>query len=236
MRQQPQLDLRVVGGEQHKAGLGHEGRADLAPQLSADRNVLQVRVDRRQPACRRSRHVERCMQPLGARIQQRRQRVHVGRLQLRELTIFQHHLRHIVLGGQTLQHIDRGRDRLALAVLDGLGQVQPVEEHVAQLLGRIDVELEVAPGVNLARLHADVVVQPPRHVGKHVAVELDAGFFHARQHRHQRQINLVVNLAQVGLVDLVTQLLGQPQRDIGGLCVDGPIFRLNLRNATSGSA
>ena len=47
VRQDPQLDLRVVGGEEPEAGLGDEGASDLPPQLGADRNG-QVRVRGRQ--------------------------------------------------------------------------------------------------------------------------------------------------------------------------------------------
>ena len=150
-------------------------------------------------------HVERGVQPPGAGVQQRRQRVNIGRLQLGELAVVEHHARNFVLAGQPLQHIHRGRNGLALAILDRLGQVQLVEQHVAQLLGRIDVELEARLVVDLARLGLDLALQPLRHFRQHIAIELDAGLFHARQHRHQRQIDLVVNLAQPGWFDFVAQ-------------------------------
>ena len=44
VRQHAQLDLRVVGRDQHVAGLGDERAADLAAELGADRDVLQVRI------------------------------------------------------------------------------------------------------------------------------------------------------------------------------------------------
>ena len=44
MGQEAQLDLAVVGADQHLARLGHEGLADLAALLRPDRDVLQVRV------------------------------------------------------------------------------------------------------------------------------------------------------------------------------------------------
>ena len=50
--EQPQLDLRIVGRHQLVAGRGDEGAADLAAVLGAHRNVLQVRLGRRQPAGR----------------------------------------------------------------------------------------------------------------------------------------------------------------------------------------
>ena len=46
----PQLDLRVVGGDQAGAALGLEAAADLAPERRADRDVLHVRVGARQPS------------------------------------------------------------------------------------------------------------------------------------------------------------------------------------------
>ena len=47
---QAQLDLAVIGREQHMARLGDEGVADLAPFLGADRDVLQIGIGRGQPA------------------------------------------------------------------------------------------------------------------------------------------------------------------------------------------
>ena len=44
MREQAQFNLRVIGREQHVAGFGDECRADLAAQLGADGNVLQIRI------------------------------------------------------------------------------------------------------------------------------------------------------------------------------------------------
>ena len=52
VRQHAQLDLRVVGRDQHAARLGDERPADLAAQLGAHGDVLQVRVAAAQPAGR----------------------------------------------------------------------------------------------------------------------------------------------------------------------------------------
>ncbi len=43
MRQQPQLNLRIVRRKQRVSRLSNECGADLAAQLRADGNVLQVR-------------------------------------------------------------------------------------------------------------------------------------------------------------------------------------------------
>jgi hypothetical protein len=44
VRQDAQLDLRIIGGKERVAWAGHEGGANLAAELRAYRNILQVRV------------------------------------------------------------------------------------------------------------------------------------------------------------------------------------------------
>ncbi len=63
MRQQAQLNLRVVGREQLCPRRSSKCGPNLPAQLGADGNVLQIRVHRRQPSCRRCRRLERCMHP-----------------------------------------------------------------------------------------------------------------------------------------------------------------------------
>ena len=50
VREHAELDLRVVGRDQHVAGVGDERAADLAAELGADRDVLQVRIAAAQAA------------------------------------------------------------------------------------------------------------------------------------------------------------------------------------------
>ena len=61
VRQQPQLDLRVIRREQLRAGRSGKGGANLAAEFGADGNVLQIWIDRRQPSCRRGRRLKRRM-------------------------------------------------------------------------------------------------------------------------------------------------------------------------------
>ena len=58
VREHAELDLRVVGRDQHVARLGDERAADLAAELGADRDVLQVRIAAAQAAGRGDRLVE----------------------------------------------------------------------------------------------------------------------------------------------------------------------------------
>ena len=62
VREDPQLDLRVVGRDELAAGLGDEGGTDLPAEVGADRDRLQVRIRRREPTGRGDVLVERCVQ------------------------------------------------------------------------------------------------------------------------------------------------------------------------------
>ena len=50
MGENAQLDLAVVGRDQFMSGLGDKGRPDLPAFGGADRNILQIRIGRGEPA------------------------------------------------------------------------------------------------------------------------------------------------------------------------------------------
>ncbi len=215
MGQQPQLDLRIVGGEHHVARLGNESSANLAAQLRADGNILQVRVRGREPPRRRPSLVERGVQAFGRRVQKQRERIHVGALELRKLAILQHQPRNFVLGREIFQNVHRRRDHLALAVLHRLGQVQFVEENVAQLLGRIDVEFCPGLFVDLAGFDRTLAVQTHGKLTEDGGIDLDPGFLHPRQHRNERQIDLLIDVRQSRGLDFSAQYGRDASSDIG---------------------
>src|SRR3954464_12084973 len=101
-----------------------------------------------------------------------------------------------MLRGKAFQHIDGGGDLLAFSVLHRDGKVQLVEENVAQLLRRIDVELDTGFFVNVASLRGTFALKTATHVVQHVAVNLHARFFHAGEDRNERKINFLVNLEE----------------------------------------
>ncbi len=86
MREDAQLDLRVIRRDQRVPRRRHERRADLAPGLRADRNVLQVRLGRRQPPRRRRRQREARVHALRPLVDVAGQGVGVGRFQLLQLS------------------------------------------------------------------------------------------------------------------------------------------------------
>ncbi len=90
MREQAQLDLRVVRDDQLPAVARNERRPDFAPQLRLDGNVLQVGIGRRQPSGGRAGLVEAGVDAAGDGVHQGRQRVDIGAFELGELPVFQH--------------------------------------------------------------------------------------------------------------------------------------------------
>ena len=134
-----QLDLGVVGGEEAVPRLRHERRADAPAELGADRDVLRVRVARRQPPRHRDELVERRVNAARPRVDQRRQRVGIRRLELGECPVLDDLGGQLVAEGELLQHVGVGR-------VAGLGlperrQLELLEEDGGELLGRADIEL-----------------------------------------------------------------------------------------------
>ena len=77
MGEEPQLDLAVIGRDDLVAFRRHEGPADLAAGLGADRDVLQVRVGGGQPARGGGGEREGGVHPLGLGMHVLLQRVSV---------------------------------------------------------------------------------------------------------------------------------------------------------------
>ena len=140
----PELDLRVVGGHQHEVRrAGHERPPDPPPERRPDRDVLEVRVGRREAAGGRHGLVERRVDaPIGG--DQRGQRLDVRRAELRVDPPVEDRPDDRVDVHQLLE--DRRVGRVAGLRLATLGQLELAEQDLAELLGRADREL-VADGV-----------------------------------------------------------------------------------------
>ena len=111
VREHAQLDLRVVGRDQHVTRIGDEGAANLPADLGADRDVLQVRIAAAQASGRGHRLADLRVHAAGLRIHQRRQRVDVGALQLRQAAPVEDEAADVVLRRQLLEHFDGRRRR-----------------------------------------------------------------------------------------------------------------------------
>ena len=138
VREHAQLDLRVVGRDQHAALLGLEAAADLAPERRADGDVLHVRVRARQAPGLRDRLQERGVDAR-ALVDELGEHVEVGLDQRRELAPALDPRDDLVLVADRLQHARVGRvARLAAALAR---QAELLEQDLAELLRRADQEL-----------------------------------------------------------------------------------------------
>jgi hypothetical protein len=124
-----QLNLAVVGADQHVAFVSNERAADLLAGVGAHRDVLQVGVFARQPAgghCLAIRGVDAIFG-----IRHFRQHVHVGGFQLAQVPPLEDLRRQLVQRRQCLQRADVGAAAGALGGLALLGQFQLIVQHRA---------------------------------------------------------------------------------------------------------
>src|SRR5215208_954465 len=84
VRQDAELDLRVVGRDQHVPRVGDKGPADLAAEWRANRDVLQVGVAAAQASGGGDRLVEARVDAAGLRVHELGQGVDIGALQLHQ--------------------------------------------------------------------------------------------------------------------------------------------------------
>lgn len=104
MREQPQLNLRVIGRQEHTVRRRDEGLADAATELRAHGNVLQVGIGRGEPACRRDRLIEARVDASVGTIDERRQSVQIRRTQLGKFAILNDLIGQRVIITQLFEH------------------------------------------------------------------------------------------------------------------------------------
>ena len=209
-----QLDLRIIDRQQLVPLLGDEGAADAPPFLGADRDVLYVRVGRGEAPCTGRGHGEGGVDAPRLRVDLLHQRVGIGGFQLGELAPFQDFRRQVVLRGQRLQHLGTGGVGAGLALLAAL-QPQLVEQDLAELLGRADVELATGQLVDVQLILAHAAREILRQIGQHLAVHLDAGALHLADDRHQRAFHRLVQRQHLRFAQARLQQPVQPPGDVG---------------------
>ena len=120
-----------------------------------------------------------------------------------------------MLGREFLENVRRGRSAFAPAILHRRGQFQVVVQNFCQLLGRVDVEWRPCEFPDLIGQTLQLLIEPARENSELRRIDANARAFHARQHRYQRQIDVVVNFPESPLVHSRPQHVMQSQRAIG---------------------
>ena len=201
VREHAQLDLRVVGGDQHVARLGLEAAADLAPERRADRDVLHVRVGARQPPGLRDRLQERRVDAR-ALVDELRQHVEVGLDQRRELAPALDLRDDLVLVADRLQHARVGREAGLAAAL--ARQAELLEQDLAELLRRGDQELR-RRRARRSRVRARRSPSRTRSVisARRSTFSRTPSSSISRSTEHERQLDLAHHLLEPALGDLL---------------------------------
>ena len=149
MGQDAQFHLAVVGGDELPARRRNKGAADLAADLGADRDVLQVGVAAAQAPRHGAGLVEAGVHAAGLRVDQGRQRIDIGAAQLFQLAMLQDQVDGTALLAaqlfaqqrQPFEHVDGGGEVARGRLLQPTRrELQLVKQHLAQLLRAAHVE------------------------------------------------------------------------------------------------
>ena len=163
--------------------------------------------------------------------------VGVGRLELRQHPPVEDAGREVVaLRRQLLQHVGAGAPGAGLAALAAL-QAHALEEDLAELLRRADVELLAGEGLDLVLQRRHALREVPRQPRERGAVDLDAMRLHRREHGDERALHGLVDPGDAGERQARLQRHPQPQDDLRLLAEDaGGLLGRELGEGAGGLA
>ncbi len=157
----------------------------------------------------------------GLRVDQGAERVHVRVFQLAQAAVFEHHSGQRRSGPRVVRGPPRrccGRPCPAGAL-----ELEPVEENLRKLLGRIDVEDRAGLAVDLLGHVGQGLVQLAGHLPQQSRIDRDAGVLHLDQHLDQRHLDLVEQLVELGLT--LQAVLKAQIKLIGDVGILGGVLR-----------
>jgi hypothetical protein len=236
VREDPQLDLAVVGGEELPSRLArHEGAADLPPLLRAHGDVLEVRVARAEPSRDRPRLVVARVESTRVRVDELGERVDVGALQLHQRPELEdlrgHRMRRDLLQDALVRRpaglrLARPPERHGGVVLD----LQLLEQDLPELPGRADVEGLAGERVDLLLELADPLAEALRDLAEAALVDADAVPLHVAEHRDERHLDAPEQILEVRLLrESRREQLEEPAGHVGVLArVLGDLLQGNV--------
>ncbi len=216
MRQDTQLDLGIIGHQQRPAGEARNERlADLLAVLGADRDVLEVRIARAEPARRRDDLVERGMNTAVV-VDERGKRVEIGILELLKLAVLHDQTRQRMPGGELFEDFGIGAG-LALRGLLRRRKLQLLEQDLPQLRAGGDVEGVPGRAVDLGFDGVEAVAELPRKLLEPVRVDPDADALHLGQDADEGPLQVGVEVPQTLGADLGPEDRIEPPGGVGVL-------------------
>ena len=197
MGEQAQLDLAVVRVDEHAAACWDEHPAKFAAELCARGDILEVRFSRAEAARRCDSHLEACVDaPVGRDDLQKS--VAIGRAELCVLAVLQHLFDDGVLPAELFKHV-RVRRPAGFRLL-AVRQLQAFKEHLAELLGRVDVERPARFLVDVLLERFELRLHFAAEGCEGICVHAHAGVLHAREHGAEGKLHLVVEFVQLALL------------------------------------
>src|SRR5579872_3977114 len=127
-----------------------------------------------------------------------------------------HEAGHIVLFGKLLQHVLCGGYDFALATNVGRWQAQMGEEHLAELLWRIDVEASACQFKDMFAYALQFDGEALRERIEGSEVDAHSSLFHAKENGSKRQIDIGIDVRHSRVLGLVPQ--NRKQRFDGCCC------------------
>ena len=213
MREQPQLDLGVVGDEEQVTGRRHEGAPDLAAAARAHGDVLEIGIGGGETPGGRAGLIEARVDAAGVRPDVSGEGVHVGGLQLRQLAVLDQQAWHFVAEGrQLLEHLDVRRGTRLGSLLHG--QLQALEQDGPELRRRVDVELAAGGAVNVELERGQLFIEAARHFAQQHAIHENPRRLHVHEHRNERNLDLVEESLEMVCLDIGPKCLFEPQHHL----------------------
>src|SRR6516225_4111625 len=180
-----QLDLGIIGGDELVSVGCDEGAPDLAALLGADRNVLQVGLGGGEAAggCRGVRVAR--VDAVRAGVDVTRQRVGIGRFELRNLAPVENFPRQrVTLLGQVLQGSGAGRPLAGLR-LGAACKSKLAEQNIAELLRAARIERLAGERLDFGLERAGALREFTRQPREYVPINRNAAPLHAREHHDE---------------------------------------------------
>ena len=188
VREDPELDLRIIGGEDLPAGRRDERLPDPFALEGPDRNVLQIRVAAGEASRRGHGLVVRRVNPARPGVNHLREGIHVSRFELGHPAVGQDLRRQLMPLGERGQHIHvRGVPLLGLAAPR---QSQLLEKDGLELLRGVDVEFFPGQPVDLLFGKGQELLDFLRHRLQQREVKQHAVALHPGEDRNQRHLHI----------------------------------------------
>ena len=227
MRHHSKLNLTVVGREELAARLRDKRLANLLAVLAPDGDILQVRVARREAASGSNRLVKRCMDMPRTRVDKLWQSIDVCAKEFLQSSVFQNVSHNFVFVLERLEHLLTRNILSRFRLLCLLHNLHSVEEHLAHLLWRSDVEFHTGKFIDmlLNLLHPGC-----EHTGsllQRLRIDSHPIHLHLGKHRHERHLDVPEQILGTILLEFRFQLVLQLKSDVGIL---GSIFVNLLRH------